>query len=100
MLGESLPIFLSHTAQNPHYHRRNGISLLCSEWEQVVLPHSFRQTNWKGRDHEAPALNRRLTVIYSHTAQNRTTIDVATFHFCVRNGNRWFCRAISVRQIG
>ena len=22
-----------------HYHRRNNISLLCSEWEQVVLLH-------------------------------------------------------------
>ena len=45
-------------------------------------------------------LGESLAMFYSHTAQNRTTIDVATFHFRVRNGNRWFCRAISVRQIG
>ena len=34
-------------------------------------------------------LGESLAMFYSHTAQNRTTIDVATFHFCVRNGNRW-----------
>ena len=33
---------LSHGSE-PHYHRRGDISLLCSEWEQVVLQHYGRQ---------------------------------------------------------
>ena len=36
---------LSHK-RTLHYHRRNCISLLCSEWEQVVLQHYGRQANW------------------------------------------------------
>ena len=38
-LGSNL---LSHK-RTLHYHRRNCISLLCSEWEQVVLQHYGRQ---------------------------------------------------------
>ena len=98
MLGESLAMFYSHTAQNRttidvtafHFCVRNG-----NRWYYRTL--FARQI---GRKKMGKDLLKRLTVIYSHTAQNRTTIDVATFHFCVRNGNRWFCRAISVRQIG
>ncbi len=36
---------LSHK-RTLHYHRRYCISLLCSEWEQVVLQHYGRQANW------------------------------------------------------
>ena len=35
---------LSHK-RTLHYHRRDCISLLCSEWEQVVLQHYGRQAN-------------------------------------------------------
>ena len=34
---------LSHN-RTLHYHRRDCISLLCSEWEQVVLQHYGRRT--------------------------------------------------------
>ena len=44
-------------------------------------------------------LGESLAMFYSHTAQNRTAIDVTGFHFCVRNGNRWYYRAIFARQI-
>ena len=33
---------LSH-GEAPHYHRRCGVSLLCSGWEQVVPPLYGRQ---------------------------------------------------------
>ena len=45
-------------------------------------------------------LGESLAMFYSHTAQNRTTIDVTAFHFCVRNGNRWYYRTLFARQIG
>ena len=45
-------------------------------------------------------LGESLAMFYSHTAQNRTTIDVTAFHFCVRNGNRWYYRSRFARQIG
>ena len=50
---------LSHGSE-PHYHRRGDISLLCSEWEQVVLPRYLRQANWltisklRVHSHKAP----------------------------------------------
>ena len=31
-------------------------------------------------------------------ARSHTTIGATTFHFCVRNGNRWYWRAIAVRR--
>ncbi len=39
--GSSL---LSH-GETPHYHRRYGISLLSSAWDQVAPPRYYRQTN-------------------------------------------------------
>lgn len=41
MSGSSL---LSH-GETPHYHRRYGVSLLSSAWDQVGPPRYGRQTN-------------------------------------------------------
>ena len=41
MLGSSL---LSH-GETPHYHRRYGVSLLSSAWDQVGPPRYGRQAN-------------------------------------------------------
>ncbi len=41
MSGSAL---LSH-GETPHYHRRNGVSLLSSAWGQVGPPRYCRQTN-------------------------------------------------------
>ena len=38
-------------------------------------------------------------VIYSHTNVRCTTIDVTAFHFCVRNGNRWFYSTMAAGRI-
>ena len=46
------------------------------------------------------ALNKSLAVTYSHTNVRCTTIGVTAFHFCVRNGNRWFYSTMAARQIG
>src|SRR5574344_777027 len=41
-----------------------------------------------------------LVVTYSHTNVRCTTIGVTAFHFCVRNGNRWFYSTMAARRIG
>ena len=41
-----------------------------------------------------------LAVTYSHTNVRCTTIGVTAFHFCVRNGNRWFYSTMAARRIG
>ena len=38
-------------------------------------------------------------MIYSHTNVRCTTIDVTAFHFCVRNGNRWFYSTMAAGRI-
>ena len=38
-------------------------------------------------------------MIYSHTIVRCTTIDVTAFHFCVRNGNRWFYSTMAAGHI-
>ena len=43
---------------------------------------------------------RCLAVTYSHTSVRCTTIGVTAFHFCVRNGNRWFYSTMAARRIG
>ena len=46
------------------------------------------------------ALRWCLAVTYSHTNVRCTTIGVTAFHFCVRNGNRWFYSTMAARRIG
>ena len=56
----------------------------------------------KNRDSKGDTVNRKgsLAVIYSRANVRCTTIGVTAFHFCVRNGNRWYYSTMAARQIG
>ena len=41
-----------------------------------------------------------LAMTYSRTIVRCTTIGVTTFHFCVRNGDRWVYSTMVAKQIG
>ena len=41
-----------------------------------------------------------LALTYFHMGRPHTIIGDAAFHFCVRDGNRWFHRSMDTRQRG
>ncbi len=63
MSGSAL---LSH-GETPHYHRRYGVSLLSSAWDQVGPPRYGRQTNSVFNPEQAAVFHLKLRLSLTKT---------------------------------
>ena len=54
----------------------------------------------KGALYQLSHISISLAMTCSRTDRRCTTIGVTAFHFCVRNGDRWFYSTVIARQTG
>ena len=72
---------------------------LSKKRKKAIITQSNRQNNSnkiKDLKQKKTLLTKSGSVLLSHVLR-RSTIGAERFHFCVRNGNRWFTLAIATR---